>query len=103
MEHADAHETESGHHVGPYRTFVNVWVWLLVLTTATVVASVAFPGAVGTGVALVVTPIKAALILLYFMHLRYEPPVYRIMFAVSVLILATFMGLTFFDYLYRGV
>lgn len=102
MEHAADHGRET-QHVVSYRTFVNVWVWLLVLTACTVLGSVVFPGRVGIGVALVVTPIKAALILMYFMHLRYEPPVYRIMFLVAVGILATFMGLTFFDYLYRGV
>ncbi len=93
--------TDTEHHVA-YGTFVKVWVWLLALTAVTVTASVAWPGRVGTGVALVVTPVKAALILMYFMHLKYERLAYRIMFLVAAGILAVFMGLTFFDYSYRG-
>jgi cytochrome c oxidase subunit 4 len=105
MEHAvdNAGRRDEPQHVVPNKVFVLVWVWLLVLTSCTVLASVLFPGAVGVGVALVVTPIKAALILMFFMHLRYEPPVFRVMFGVAAGILAIFMGLTFFDYLYRGV
>lgn len=93
---------EAEHHVVPNGIFVKVWVWLLVLTAATVTASVAFPGRGGVLVALIVTPIKAALILMFFMHLKYERRVYKIMFLVAVVILAIFMGLTFFDYTFRS-
>jgi len=95
------HAATTEHHPVPDGTFILVWVGLLVLTAITVAASVWFPGRVGIGVAMVVTPIKAAMILLWFMHLKYERPVFKIMFLVAVAILAIVMGLTFFDYLYR--
>ncbi|NCQ35085.1 cytochrome-c oxidase [bacterium] len=88
-------------HLLPDGLFVLVWVGLLLLTAATVSASVFFPGKIGIGVALLVTPVKAALILLYFMHLKYEKVGFQVMFLAAVGILATFMGLTFFDYLQR--
>jgi cytochrome c oxidase subunit IV len=101
----DAHAHPAGHDAGndthapvATGTFVLVWVALLVLTMVTVAASVWFPGKVGIGVAMVVTPIKAALILLWFMHLKYEAVVFRAMFLSAIGILALVMGLTFFDY-----
>ncbi|MBC8423568.1 cytochrome C oxidase subunit IV family protein [bacterium] len=93
---------ETEHHVVPNGIFVKVWVWLLILTAATVTASVSFPGKGGVLVAMIVTPVKAALILMFFMHLKYECTVYRIMLLVAVGILAVFMGLTFFDYSFRS-
>ena len=94
-----AHAEE--HHVLPDGLFIGVWVGLLILTGITVAGSVLFPGRIGIGVAIVVTPIKATLILMYFMHLKYEKPVFLTMFLVAVGILSIFMGLTFFDYLLR--
>ena len=88
-------------HVLPDNLFVMVWVGLLILTGITVAGSVYFPGKVGILIAMIVTPIKAALILMYFMHLRYEKKGFSIMFLVAVGILSIFIGLTFFDYLFR--
>jgi cytochrome c oxidase subunit 4 len=96
---AVAHDAKP--HVLPDGLFVMVWVGLLILTGVTVAGSVFFPGQIGIAVAIVVTPIKATLILMYFMHLKYEKPGFVIMFLVAVGILSVFMGLTFFDYLFR--
>ena len=96
---ADAHAQE--HHVLPDGLFIWVWVGLLILTAITVGGSVYFPGKVGILIAMVVTPIKAALILMFFMHLKYEKKGFVVMFLVALGILSIFIGLTFFDYLFR--
>lgn len=88
-------------HVLPDGLFVLVWGGLLLLTAVTVAASVFFAGRVGVLVAMLVTPVKAALILMYFMHLKYEHRGFQAMFLVAVGILAVFMSLTFFDYTNR--
>jgi cytochrome c oxidase subunit 4 len=99
---SDAHATtHEEHHVLPDGLFIMVWVGLLILTAITVGASVMFSGTVGIVTAMIVTPIKAILILMYFMHLKYEKPGFVVMFLVAVGILAIFLGLTFFDYLFR--
>lgn len=101
--HGHAHAGDHAAHAPvPNATFVLVWVGLVLLTAVTVTASVLFPGKVGIGVAMVVTPLKAALILLWFMHLKYEKPVFKFMFLSAMLILAIVMGLTFFDYSFLG-
>ncbi len=96
---AAAHEEE--HHIVSDGTFILVWIGLLVLTAMTVAASVYYPGKIGVGVAMIVTPIKAALILMYFMHLKYEKKIFVIMFLSAMAIFGVFLGLTFIDYLYR--
>lgn len=93
---------QAAHGPVPNGVFILVWVALMVLTAITVGASVWFPGRIGIGVAMVVTPIKATLILLWFMHLKYEKPVFKFMFLSAMLILAIVMGLTFFDYSFLG-
>ena len=98
----DNTQTEVKAHAPlPYSLFIQVWVALVLLTCVTVGATLTWPGRVGTAVAMAVTPVKASLVLLFFMHLRYEPVVFRVMFLSAVTVLAVFMGLTFFDYLFR--
>ena len=99
---SNSHSTAAEkHHVLPDSLFILVWVGLVVLTAITVSGSVFFPGKIGILVAMIVTPIKAALILMYFMHLKYEKKGFVVMFLVAVGILGIFLGLTFFDYLFR--
>lgn len=88
-------------HLIPYKIFVLVWVGLVILTFITVGASVYFPGAFGIAVAIIVTPIKAFLVLEFFMHLRYEHKSFRYMFLSTIGIVAVFMGLTLVDYIFR--
>ncbi len=88
-------------HLIPYKTFIFVWLGLIMLTFITVGASTYFPGAIGIATAVIVTPLKAFLVLEIFMHLRYESKVFRYMFIAAILIMAVFMGLTLVDYIYR--
>ena len=98
----DSHAADHAEtHIVPDGVQTLVWVALLVLTAITASGSIFFPGKVGIGVAIVVTPIKAALILMFFMHLKYEKPVFRWMFVTAAVILAIIMGLTIFDYSHR--
>ncbi|MFN2370387.1 MAG: cytochrome C oxidase subunit IV family protein [Candidatus Krumholzibacteriia bacterium] len=99
--HATAHAAHEHEHIVPDGLQALVWVSLMLLTVITAGASILFPGRVGIGVAMVVTPLKAALILMFFMHLKYEKPVFRWMFLTAVGVLAVVMGLTFFDYSHR--
>ena len=96
---AAAHEQDN--HIVSDGTFIKVWIGLLILTAMTVGASVYYPGQIGVAVAMIVTPIKAALILMYFMHLKYEKKVFVIMFLSAMSIFGVFLGLTFIDYLFR--
>jgi len=101
MSDATALQAHDEPHIVPIHVFVKVWLALLVLTGITVGASIYFPGKIGILVAVIVTPTKAALILMFFMHLRYEKKIFVIMFLVAISIFAVFVGLTLIDYLFR--
>ena len=55
-----------------YRTYLIVWITLLVLTGATWGVSYVNLGMGNVAVALLIASVKAALVALFFMHLRYE-------------------------------
>lgn len=92
---------DTGHHAVPVRTNLLVWAALMVLTTITVgVTSFDF-GFLNVVVALTVATTKAGLVILWFMHLRYEGRVIRLMVFTAFVILAIAIGFTFFDVAYR--
>ena len=62
----------NGHHILPFKLYATVFAVLLVLTAATVwVAQFDF-GALNTFIAMAVATVKATLVGLYFMHLKYD-------------------------------
>lgn len=94
-------QKESEFHVVGYGTFVIVWLALLVFTALTVSVAGLNLGALSVVTALAVASAKSTLVLNYFMHLKYEDRVFKVMLLVSIVTLATILGLTFFDVAYR--
>lgn len=71
-----------------YRTYILVWAALLALTAVTLGISYLSLGAGNAAVALGLASVKAALVALYFMHLRRESPLVVAFALVPLLILA---------------
>ena len=92
---------EEAHHVG-YRTYVNVWLALVGLTIVTVAAALADLKQLAIFTAILIATVKSTLVLLYFMHLRFEKKIFAIMFIAAIVTYAIFLGLTFTDYSFRG-
>jgi cytochrome c oxidase subunit 4 len=68
-EHAEVH----GHAVGSTKLFVWVWVWLVAITGLEVwLAYIHLPAATMLIMLVGLSVVKAALIMSYFMHLRFE-------------------------------
>src|SRR5918911_2626169 len=68
-----AHVEENGHEEGSKKLFIWVWVWLLVLTGIEVfLAYIHLPIHFMLTILMGLSIIKAALIMAYFMHLRFE-------------------------------
>jgi cytochrome c oxidase subunit 4 len=88
-------------HTVPYRTFVRVWLLLLLLTAVLVLTSRLWHQALSVWAMLVLTPIKAGLVLFYFMHLKYEKPYLRALVFLTLGLLTMVIGLLFFDILNR--
>lgn len=89
------------HHIIDYKVFVFIWIILLMLTVVTFLVSRLDLGFLNIIVALTIASTKALLVILFFMHLKYESNLIRIMVFIAFLILAIFIGFTFFDVAYR--
>ncbi|MFK4766116.1 cytochrome C oxidase subunit IV family protein [Desulfobaculum sp. SPO524] len=95
------HSENGDHHILSYRLLVGIWAALLVLTVVTVGAAEINFGFLNVVIALTIATSKALLVVLIFMHLRYENRTFHIMVITTFVILAIFIGLTFFDTAYR--
>jgi cytochrome c oxidase subunit 4 len=73
----------------------------LLLTAVLVTVSRLFQQPLSTWAMLVLTPLKAGLVLFYFMHLKYEKPYLRALVFMTLGLLTLVIGLLFFDILYR--
>jgi len=95
----EEHNTE--YHIISYNTYILIWLSLMVFTIVTVAVAGLNLAKLTVVVALFIATIKTSLVLLYFMHLKYERSVFKIMVLVTVITLGIFIGLTFFDVLFR--
>ncbi len=88
-------------HITSYRAHGVILVLLLFLTAITITITWVDAGSLSVGVAMFVACIKASLVLLYFMHLKFDQLVFKIFAAMVFLLLAVVFVITFFDYLFR--
>jgi cytochrome c oxidase subunit IV len=90
-------------HIIPRKTYYIVWALLMALMILTAALSRIPLGEWNTVVALVIATIKALLVLLFFMHVKYES--YKITWVAVIggfFWLFLLLGLTMTDYLTRG-
>ncbi|MCC6737671.1 MAG: cytochrome C oxidase subunit IV family protein [Planctomycetia bacterium] len=95
-----SHEAEHPH-ILPTSVYVAVWTGLIALTGVTVGAHYVDMRHLAIPAIMVVATVKATLVLLYFMHIRFEKPLFPLMIMVTLITYAIFVVLTFSDYLYR--
>ena len=72
------------HHTVSWKIYLNVLAVLLCLTAVTVAAAQMDFGAFNGLIAMLIASIKGALVLLYFMHLKYEDRIYPVVFGSGV-------------------
>ncbi|MCU0961995.1 MAG: cytochrome C oxidase subunit IV family protein [Pirellulaceae bacterium] len=93
---ADAAHAGSAHVV-PFGVLLGVFVALLALTYLTVAARYVDLGSLNIWIALGIATIKGALVVLYFMHLRYDSPFNSIVFLTALAFMLLFLGITILD------
>ena len=91
---------DKGHAPG-YGIYVAVWGALILLTGVTVAVSYADLGVMNVVVALLVASVKAALVALYFMHLRSESRLVRVFALTPIFFLVLIVAGTLVDTLFR--
>ena len=95
-------ETATGHgqglgHVVPMRVLASVFAALVALTILTVAASKVDLGNLNLYVALAIAGVKATLVVLYFMHLRYNQPFNLVVFLGCLAFVVLFISLVLTD------
>jgi cytochrome c oxidase subunit 4 len=96
-------EEDHGTHIVSYKEHFGTLMGLIILTIMTVTVSVFGANLYTLSVltALAIATTKAMVVLLYFMHLKYDPKVYRFMLVIVMLLFIVFMVLTLIDYIGR--
>jgi len=84
-----------------YKTYIFVWLTLLVLTAATVSVSYMQLGVFNAVAALIIASVKASLVALYFMHLRHEKELVWAFALFPIAFLALIIAGTLTDTLFR--
>jgi cytochrome c oxidase subunit IV len=100
VENMEEHRREQPHLLS-YRQLALVLVILLALTVVTVAVSYVDLGFFNVPLALAIACSKVSLVLLFFMHLKYEGAVINISFLSTVAFLVIMIGFTFWDVAYR--
>jgi len=91
----------SQQHLMSYKTLGLVLAALLLLTGVTVGVSYIDLGWFNVPITLAIASAKVSLVLLFFMHLKYEGRAIKISFIGTMLFLAIMIGFTFWDVAFR--
>jgi len=94
--------TTSSIHVVPLRVYLLVFASLLVLTATTVAVAFVDLGTLNNVVAMAIAAVKAMLVVLFFMHVRYSTRLTGLVIGSGLFALAIMIGLTLIDYATRG-
>lgn len=88
-------------HITSYINHLKILVFLIIMTSITITITVINLSTWTIAVALIIAAVKGAVVMAYFMHLKFETAIFR-WFAIGVIVLlATVIFLTFSDYLFR--
>lgn len=89
------------HHIVSYATHIWVWVALLILTVITVASAHVDLKNLVVFTALLIATIKSSVVVVYFMHLKFDSKILSIMLGLTMVVFITFILLTFVDYTNR--
>ena len=92
--HADH---DHSNHAVPFWLLATIGATLMVMTFITVVVAGIDLGAVNLAVALIIATFKASLVCLYFMHLRWDNPLYAFIFIFALVCVTLFIFFAMLD------
>ena len=100
---ANTHDAAHAQHIiTPTRTYILVFLGLLVGTGLTYAAAINDFGALNTPIALGIAVAKASLVVIYFMGVRYNTPLTKVTVFSGLVWLLIMFALTMGDYVSRG-
>lgn len=78
------HDHDSAHHIIPIKTYLYVFTALIILTVLTVTSAAQDFGTMNIVIVIVIASIKASLVFLWFMHLKYDEVTNRVIILASL-------------------
>lgn len=97
-DHHDDHDDHGLAHVATIKTLVATGGTLLILTIVTVLATkIDFGANINLAIAMVIAVTKATLVILFFMHLRYDRLFHTVVFVSAICAASLFVGFTLMD------
>jgi cytochrome c oxidase subunit IV len=99
QDHDAHHDDHHGiSHVASVKVLVGTGGTLLILTLVTVLATkVDFGANINLGIAMAIAVLKASLVVLFFMHLKYDKLFHSVIFVSAILAASLFVGFTLMD------
>lgn len=92
---------EKEKHILSYRTYIVILVLLLLFTSLSVLITQIELGSYSVAGALIFSSLKSALVLAFFMHLKFDKPYIKIMVGFVIAVFLALILITFLDYHYR--
>jgi cytochrome c oxidase subunit 4 len=94
----DHHDDNEISHVASMKVLLGTGGSLLMLTIVTVLATkVDFGANINLAVAMFIAVVKATLVVLFFMHLKYDKIFHTVVFVSAILAASLFVGFTLMD------
>jgi cytochrome c oxidase subunit IV len=93
--------SEHKPHITSFTTQTVVLVSLIILTAISVAITRLEMGPLNTLVAMLVAGVKSAIVLTWFMHLKFDNKLFLIFTVLVITVFLLVMLVTFLDYLYR--
>ncbi|HZY62048.1 MAG TPA: cytochrome C oxidase subunit IV family protein [Edaphobacter sp.] len=90
------------HHIVTPVTYTIVWVTLLIFTGLTVIAAYVDLGIFNPVVALAIASIKAVVVILFFMHVKYQSKLIKMTVAAGFFTFFALITMTLSDYISRA-
>ena len=89
------------NHIVSFKIYFNVILALIGLTIVTVLISLVDFGVFNLIISMGIATLKAALVLMYFMHLKYDDRTYLVIFLVGIFFMAIIFLFSSFDIMTR--
>ncbi len=93
---------EQEHHIVSPKVYLAIFAALLVLTALTVAASFVEMGIFNPIVALGIAVVKATLVVLFFMHVKYSTKLTKLTVGAGLFTFIVLVGMTLSDYMTRA-
>ncbi len=90
------------HHIVSPVVYLVIIAALLILTTVTVLASYVEMGVFNPIVALAIAVVKAVLVVLFFMHVKYSSKLTKLTVGCGIFTFIVLVGMTLADYITRA-